>query len=78
MKFSLSTSPLALGASATASAIVVSVTVMPLAISSDMTDDEIETTDGIIVDEDDNSNEDSGECRPDCNGDERDKKKTEL
>ncbi|MCD8003028.1 MAG: hypothetical protein LUG88_03835 [Clostridia bacterium] len=62
----------------TASAIVVSVTVMPLAISSDITDDEIETTDDIIVDEDDKSNEDSSECRPDCNGDERDKKKTEL
>ncbi|MCD8056693.1 MAG: hypothetical protein LUE25_08335 [Clostridiales bacterium] len=51
---------------------------MPLAISSDMTDDEIETADDITVDEDDNSNEGGGECRPDCDGDERDKKKTEL
>ncbi|MCD7747631.1 MAG: hypothetical protein LUI61_04785 [Firmicutes bacterium] len=64
----------ALAAILTASAIAVSVTVMPLAIFSDMTDDEIETTDGIIVDEDDNNNEDSGEYRPDCDGDPRDKK----
>ncbi len=51
---------------------------MPLAISSDMTDDEIETTDGIIVDEDDNSNKDSGECSPNCDGNRHDKSKTEL
>ncbi len=64
----------ALAAILTASAIVASVAVMPLAIPSDMTDDEIETTDGIIVDEDDKSNEGGGECRPDCDGDPRERK----